>query len=90
LILFNQGNAQSLILKGVLMKERCTNFKNMLYPQYKEEFEKTIPKSTWLQLKQEAHQLLQSKDIDEKLRNHLNSIVNGRAPWDYHIIDDRD
>lgn len=65
---------------------RLVDFDNMLYPQYSDEFQKTISKDTWEHLQKEA-----SKNISENGRAHIEvvahwkQIVNGRVPFGYSI-----
>ena len=66
---------------------RLTDFDDMLFPQYRYRFEKTISKETWENLQKEAQRLLADKDRrpSSDVENHWKSIVEGIVPFGYRI-----
>lgn len=73
---------------------RIINYDNMLYPQYKDDFEdRTIYQSTWEALQNEAKRLLDGIDSGEgsaadSVIAHWKDIVNGVVPFGYKIKND--
>ena len=73
---------------------RIINYDNMLYPQYKDDFEgRTIYQSTWEALQNEAKRLLDGIDSGEgsaadPVIAHWKDIVNGVVPFGYKIKND--
>ena len=66
---------------------RLVNFDHMLYPQYKDDFQKTISKDTWKSLQKEAKKLLKSREhAHPKVVKHWQSIVNGKVPFGYKVV----
>lgn len=69
---------------------KLITYRNMLYPQYKNEFNKTISKETWKYLQTEAQNNL-NKVTKGKLNAspnviaHWESIVNGKVPFGYKV-----
>lgn len=62
---------------------------NMLYPQYAYKFDKTIPKSIWHKIQEQAGENLKNfPDADDRVIEHWKSIVNGKVPFGYRVIDD--
>ena len=73
------------------------DWENMLYPQYEEKFEKTIPRKIFEGLQEKAKERLAKADEDESInghslhpevRKHMESIVNGAVPFGYVIKED--
>ena len=74
------------------------DWKNMLYPQYEERFEKTIPRKIFEGLQEKAKKILAESDKDKKtyghstlhpvVRKHMESIINGVVPFGYVIKED--
>ena len=61
-------------------------YSDMLYPQYKEKFDKTISRSCFKRLQRLAKKHL--KDIKHPIvKAHMQSIVNGVIPFGYKIKD---
>lgn len=68
---------------------RIINYDDMLYPQYQYKFEKTIGKSTWESLQKEAKTRLEERGrLADRVKAHLESIVNGSVPFGYIVGDD--
>lgn len=67
---------------------RLIDYDNMLYPQYKTKFQKTISKSVWELLQAEATRLSETSNIDHVSRevyDHWRSIANGKVPFGYKV-----
>ena len=73
------------------------DWENMLYPQYEDSFEKTIPRKIFEGLQEKAKERLAKADKDESIngrslhpevRKHMESIVNGVVPFGYVIKED--
>lgn len=77
------------------------NWADMLYPQYADKFEKTIPRRIFKRLQEKAKERIEEADsatqeekdkfgygLHPKVRKHMESIVNGKVPFGYTIIDD--
>ena len=63
------------------------NYDEMLYPQYKDRFEKTISSQVWEELQKEAKRLLDEDNgfACESVREHWKSIAEGNVPFGYDI-----
>lgn len=67
---------------------RLINYGEMLYPQYSDEFEKTITINTFEWLQKEAIKRIEtSKDVHPDVVEHWKSIVDGKIPFGYKIKD---
>lgn len=66
---------------------RLIDYGNMLYPQYKNKFEKTISKETWEYLQKEAYKLLaeDNETASPNVINHWKSIAAGVVPFGYQL-----
>ena len=74
------------------------DWENMLFPQYKERFEKTISREIFKGLQKKARKSLAEADKQERtygystihpeVRKHMESIVNGVVPFGYVIKED--
>ena len=65
---------------------KLVDYENMLYPQYKEKFEKTIDKDTWKALQEEAKKKLEEiKTAHPKVIKHWKKIVKGKVPFGYKV-----
>lgn len=65
---------------------RLIDYSKMLYPQYKDDFQKTISKETLEWLQDSIRERLKSNPIISKqVNNHWNGILNGKAPFGYKI-----
>jgi hypothetical protein len=65
---------------------RLVDYGNMLYPQYEDKFQKTIPESAWEYLQKEAANNLEKKtDASQDVINHWKSILEGVVPFGYVI-----
>lgn len=62
-------------------------YEQMLYPQYKDDFEKVIPKSVFDWLQKQAKKKLAEKGGVGKVRDHWQSIVDGKVPFGYKVKD---
>lgn len=67
---------------------RLVNYDNMLYPQREDMFEKTISKTTWDKLQKKAKQNLEERKACDAVTTHWQSIVNGKVPFGYSVVDD--
>lgn len=69
---------------------KIVNYDNLLYPQYKDKFEKTIPKNTWERVQDVASKELEGLEGIESdwVVDHWKSIVNGEVPFGYKVVDD--
>lgn len=67
---------------------RLTDFDDMLYPQNESKFEKTISKSTWKALQEEAAKMLKENFAVPAVKTHWQSIVDGKVPFGYKIKED--
>ena len=69
---------------------RIVDYDNMLYPQYEDKFQKTITKDVWESLQREAKKSLENSDYAaERVVRHWQSIVNGKVPFGYRVVDKR-
>ena len=65
---------------------RITDFDKMLYPQYDDYFEKTLPAITWEALRKEAEVLLENhKNAAPIVIQHWKSIIDGNIPFGYKL-----
>lgn len=77
------------------------DWENMLYPQYEEKFEKTIPRDIFEGLQKKAKERIEKADaatqeekdkfgygLHPEVRKHMESIVNGVVPFGYVIKED--
>lgn len=72
---------------------KIVDYDDMLYPQYRDKFEKTITPSVWESVQKEAKKRL---DEDGNLgyyahpavRAHWQSIIDGKVPFGYVVKDD--
>lgn len=65
---------------------RITDYEQMLYPQYAEEFDKTITSTTFDWLRGEAIKKLSDPNCGSpECRAHWQSIINGEIPFGYTI-----
>lgn len=70
---------------------KLVQYRDMLFPQYNDSFEKEIPKSVFEYLKIEAGANIQNTpDAHPDVINHWRSIVNGNVPFGYKIKKERD
>lgn len=63
---------------------RLVNFENMLYPQYEERFT-SMDQETFDYLQKKAAENLASSDASDSIREHWQSIVDGKIPFGYTI-----
>jgi len=65
---------------------RILDFKNMLYPQYEAEFQKTISKDAWeLLQKKDKKQIEETERVHPDVLAHWNSIVEGNIPFGWTL-----
>jgi hypothetical protein len=65
---------------------RLVKFQNMLYPQYENDFGRTISKNTWDWLQKRALELLAENDRgNPEVRAHWQSIADGKVPFGYRV-----
>jgi hypothetical protein len=72
---------------------RFVDYDHMVYPQYATQFEKRINKNTWEYLQKKARALLdqdQQGHADWGVRDHWQSIVDGRVPFGYSVEEGED
>lgn len=73
---------------------KITDYDDMLYPQYENKFEKTIPRDIFESLQKAAKEKLE-KDVRPSyptthplVVEHWQSIVDGKVPFGYTIEED--
>ncbi len=68
--------------------KRMLAYKNMLYPQYANRFDRTISPDTWKWLREKAAESLKEPVMHDDVRNHMRSIVDGKVPFGFRISED--
>lgn len=69
---------------------RLIDYDNMLFPQYKDKFEKTISSNTWKAIQDEAKALMGTGVVAHSdVEKHWQSIVNGKVPFGYKVKEGR-
>lgn len=67
---------------------KLVNFDHMLYPQYADEFDKTISTATWSSLQAIAEARLDNKEYaHQDIITHWESIAAGNVPFGYIVKD---
>ena len=66
---------------------KIVDYDDMLYPQYRDKFDKTISAETWETLQTEAKELLKKENAFGSVREHWANIVAGQVPFGYKIKD---
>ena len=65
---------------------KLLNYDNLLYPQYKDKFNKIIDKELWNVLQEEAKKKLEERpDAHPKVIKHWKSIVDGKVPFGFKV-----
>ena len=65
---------------------KLVKYEDMLFPQYDEELEKTIPQETWRWLQREAKERLAANgSMADAVRKHMQSIADGKVPFGYTV-----
>lgn len=65
---------------------RIVDFDKMLFPQYEYSFQKTIKKSVWEAIQQEAKKNLERPGhAAPEIKAHWKSIVDGKVPFGYTV-----
>lgn len=68
---------------------KIVNFDDMLYPQYADRFHKTINIDTWHSLQKQAKKNLENTEhCHPHVIEHWQSIVDGKVPFGYIVVDD--
>ena len=68
---------------------KITDFENMLYPQYKREFEKVITKDIWDSLQKQAKEnLITIPYASPAVIKHWEKIADGVVPFGYEVVED--
>jgi hypothetical protein len=67
---------------------RLVKYGNMLYPQYRDDFAKTISKDTWAWLQDEAKKNLKDGKAAANILFHWESIARGKVPFGYKVRED--
>jgi hypothetical protein len=72
---------------------KIIDYDNMLYPQYHDKFQKTIPQSVWGKIQEQAQAEIDRVKIHgdtahPEVLEHWESIVSGRVPFGYAIETD--
>ena len=67
------------------------DYDNMLYPQYKYKFEKTISEDMWNSIRQAAIDNIKEVEethspVSKRVYNHWKKIAEGKVPFGYKII----
>ena len=67
------------------------NYDNLLFPQYEEMFDKVLSPEVFEALQKEASDLLEARgdNIHEDVKAHLQSIVDGKPPFGFKIIENK-
>src|SRR5574344_459186 len=71
---------------------KITNYDDLLYPDFKKEFEnKTINKNLFEILQQKAKFLLENapKNTASNVKKHWKTIIDGKPPYGFKIIDNQ-
>ena len=66
---------------------KIVDYDKMLFPQYYDEFEKTISKDTFDALQKEAKRRLREETCSLNVAKHWESIANGEVPFGYVVRD---
>lgn len=68
---------------------KLIDYDEMLYPQYKERFEKVLSVSVWESLQERAKECLneESSFAAEEVKKHWENIVSGNVPFGYKVKD---
>jgi hypothetical protein len=70
---------------------KILNYGDLLYPQYKEHFEKTLDKDTWEALRNQAYENMKnSPDAHPEVFNHWKSIFQGEVPFGFVVRESKD
>ena len=70
---------------------RIQNFDDMLYPQYRYKYEKTISKRTWENLQNAAKKNLKEvSDAHPDVIRHWQSIADGNVPFGYIVEEEEE
>jgi hypothetical protein len=98
---FQAGFVGWEMVKQFMLVGKCgltiIDWENMLYPQHKDRFEKTISKGIFENLQEVAKKRIAEADENEgieghslhpEVRKHMESIVNGVVPFGYVIKED--
>lgn len=65
---------------------KLLRYENMLFPQYKDSFEKTIGKDTFTEIRKMARDNIEkSPDAHPVVMSHWKSIADGKVPFGYTI-----
>jgi hypothetical protein len=68
---------------------KLLDYRNMLYPQYEDHFDKTINKETFNWLKDHAEKrLADNAKVSNDILRHWKGILNGKVPFGYEIRED--
>jgi hypothetical protein len=70
---------------------KLVEYEHMLYPQYEEEFEKTIPPDVAQWLREEANKRKDEPgpvDMDADVTKHMQRIADGQLPFGYTVAED--
>ena len=78
---------QDWALPGNQCGAKLVDYDKMLFPQYRSEFTRTIPKGTWDCLKGTAEKwLAEHPDAHPEVLAHWKSIVDGKVPFKYAVV----
>jgi hypothetical protein len=67
---------------------KIVDYSNMLYPQYEENFDKTITKETWKFLQNKADYMLRDQDfhgVNPDVMEHWRKIAEGEIPFGFTV-----
>lgn len=67
---------------------RLVDYDDFLYPQYADKYDKTIRKSNWETIQNEAKKNLTENAACAEVMKHWQSIVDGNVPFGYRVVDD--
>lgn len=69
---------------------KIIDFEHMLYPQYADKFEKTIPSKIWHKLQKVAKEKMKepAENFHPDVRDHISKIAAGQIPFGYTVKDE--
>lgn len=67
---------------------KLVDYRDMLYPQYSDKFQKTITKETWEWIQSQAMEKLKEDGACDEVAAHFRSIADGTVPFGYVVKDD--
>lgn len=84
--MFDRFSGGIMLQPGKYYQIFCSD--DLLYPQYRDSFEKRIPLSVWRRVQEDAMALVansRESDVNPDVWDHWLSIVNGYVPFGFEI-----